>query len=180
MSRYDSPVTNRILYIKILLTIPQPHKIERSTTSCTQVKSDSCRRPRYSVEYISRDAIFLVTWRRYPLLGSQILHILLPINDTVKVPSECLLKYKSIMSMKLLKTTYPVRKFLVCPCPWRRWKEWHNPSITTKKTLDRKNTKMIIFGARKGGSQSQIRYDDVYKRSKPNEIKVLTSLDLTK
>ena len=35
---------------------------------------------------------------------------------------------------------------------------------------------MMIFGARKGGSQSQIRYDGIYNRSKPNEIRVLTTV----
>ena len=43
---------------------------------------------------------------------------------------------------------------------------------TTKKRLDRKYTEMMIFGARKGGFQSQIRYDGMYKRSKPNETMV--------
>ena len=33
---------------------------------------------------------------------------------------------------------------------------------------------MMTLGALKGGSQFQIRYDGMYKRSKPNEIKTLT------
>jgi hypothetical protein len=40
--------------------------------------------------------------------------------------------------------------------------------------LDRRNTKMMTLGALKGGFQFQIRYDGMYKRSKPKEIKTLT------
>ena len=35
---------------------------------------------------------------------------------------------------------------------------------------------MMLFGARKGGIQSQIRYQGKYKMRKPNEIRALTTV----